>query len=66
MIGADYETAPGVHSATANFEPTTKAHYWMDYREGEGWVPVRDLSEAELWCLRYLQEFPPVYDGLRT
>lgn len=52
VINPDYEVIPGMKGGLA--ADHNNALTWHDFRSGEGWVPVRELTEAERDMLRWL------------
>lgn len=55
------------YSITPGREPGGMANdgQWMDFKAGDGWVPVRPLTETETLALQYLYEFPPISKEIR-
>jgi len=39
--------------------------WWFYYTYKRSWFPVRPLTEREKEAVKYLEENPPVYDGIR-
>lgn len=59
FINPDYEIAPGIRGGISN------EGYWQTFKDGEGWVNVRKLTEIEEKALKYLNTFPPIDNDIR-
>lgn len=58
VINPDYEILPGQKGGLENNGK------WQDFDDKKGWYDVRELTEFEKKCLKYLRKFPPVYSGI--
>lgn len=65
VVNPLYPIAPGKKpGGIVNIDPATKARFWMDF-DGKGWQRIRDLTPFESLAIAYLDEFPPIADGIR-
>lgn len=60
VVNPNYAVAEGLEEGGVTVDGK-----WRDFKSGEGWVEVRELTDFEKHCIKYLNEFSPVETGVR-
>lgn len=59
VINPEYEIAKGIDGGII------MDGQWHDFESGKGWYPVRELTDFEAKCIKYLKEFSPISKNVR-
>ncbi len=57
VINPSYSVEPGKNPGGVSWIHDDGHFYWHDFVSGDGWGPVRELTENELTAIRYLKTF---------
>ena len=64
VVNPDYKITPESDSAGGLATKENGKYFWQDFKSGQGWENVREMTGFESRAYQYLNARPPIYDGL--
>ena len=64
VVNPDYKITAESDSAGGLATKKNGRYFWQDYKSGQGWENVREMTGFESRTYQYLNAHSPIYDGL--